>query len=195
MVFYACFNLFLHRRTGVTDIIAPTLTSGRAEPEFHQTVGPLFNFMPIRTDISDCPTFRELVNRTRASLLEAYSYELPFREIMAEAEPELMRGPLLDTHGVTTALEVFQSPQALVDELIGDVRYTALRRRLISADDASEIPDGNLWAFDLDPAGDLVGIAVFNSLDFDLSTVVAMIDEYRELLRSSLASPDSALPR
>jgi hypothetical protein len=195
MVLYACFNLFLHRRTGLTDIIAPTLTSGRAEPEFHQTVGPLFNFMPIRTDISDCLTFRDLMNQTRASLLEAYSYELPFREIMAEAEPELMRGPLTNINGVTTALEVFQSPQAMDGELIGDVRYTGLRRRLISASDASEIPDGNLWAFDLDPAGDLVGIAVFNSLDFDASTIVAMIDEYRELLRSALASPDSALLR
>lgn len=195
MVLYACFNLFLHRRTGMGDIVAPILTSGRTEPEFEQTVGPFFNFVPIRTDMSDCVTFRDLVNRTRSTLLDAYSYELPFREIAAQAEPELMQRPIMDTNGVTTGFEVFQYPQTLEAKLIGDVRYTGLRRRLISASDTSEIPDGNLWDFDLDPAGDMVGLAKFNSLDFDESTIVAMIDEYRELLCASLRFPDSALRR
>lgn len=194
MVLYACFNLFLHRRTGVTDIVSPIFTSGRTEPEFEQTVGPLFNFVPIRTDLSGCVTFADLVNRTRATLLEAYSHELPFSEIAAQAEPDLMQ-PIMNMNGVTTGFEIFQYPQELEAELIGDVRYTGLRRRLISSSDTSEIPDGNLWDFDLDPAGDMVGAVKFNSLDFDQSTIVAMIDEYRELLRVSLRSPDSALLR
>lgn len=195
MVLFACFNLFLHRRTGVSDILTPILTSGRTDPEFEHTVGLFFNFVPIRTDLSDCVTFSDLMNQTRAALLEAYSYELPFREIAAQAEPELMRRPIMETSGVTTAFEVFQSPQRLESELIGDVRYTGLRRRLISAADTSEIPDGNLWDFDLDPAGDMVGLVKFNSLDFDKSTIVAMVEEYRTLLRASLNSPDSALRR
>ncbi|MGB3442471.1 MAG: condensation domain-containing protein [Actinophytocola sp.] len=195
MVLYACFNLFLHRRTGVNDIVAPTLTSGRAEPEFHETVGPFFNFMPVRTDVSDCVTFRDLVNKTRATLLEAISYELPFREIAAQAEPELMQ-PFMDPNGVVSAFEVNHYPATLDEQVIGDVGYTGLRRRLISAKDTSEIPDGNLWDFDLDPAGDgMVGLVKYNSLDFDEPSIVAMVEEYRELLTSSLRSPDSALRR
>jgi len=181
MVLYAGFNLFLHRRTGETDIIAPTLTSGRTEPEFQETVGAFFNFMPIRTDMSGCVTFRDLVSRTRDSLLEAYSYELPFR--------------VMNTNGVTTGFEVFQYPQTLEGKLIGDMRYTGLRRRLISSSNTSEIPDGNLWDFDLDPAGDMVGLAKYNSLDFDESTIVAMVEEYRDVLRASVQSPDAALQR
>jgi hypothetical protein len=80
-------------------------------------------------------------------------------------------------------------------EEFGDIRYTALRRRLNSDVDVSEIPDGNLWDFDLHPAGDVVGVVKFNSLDFDQSTIIAMVDEYRELLQASLKSPDSVLPR
>ncbi|MDQ3786852.1 MAG: condensation domain-containing protein [Actinomycetota bacterium] len=194
MVLYACFNLFLHRRTGVDDIVAPTLTSGRLEPEFHETVGPFFNFMPVRTDVSDCVTFRDLVNNTRATLLEAISYELPFREIAAQAEPELME-PFMDPNGVVSAFEVNHYPKTLEAEVIGDVSYTGLRRRLISATDTSEIPDGNLWDFDLDPAGDMVGLVKYNSLDFDESSIVDMVEEYRELLRTSVESPDSALRR
>ncbi len=194
MVLYACFNLFLHRRTGVDDIVAPTLTSGRTEPEFNESVGPFFNFMPVRTNLADCATFVDVVNKTRATLLEAISYELPFREIAGQAEPELMQ-PFMDPNGVVSAFEVNHYPQTLEDKVIGDVSYTGLRRRLISATDTSEIPDGNLWDFDLDPAGDMVGLVKYNSLDFDESSIVAMVEEYRELLRSSLESPGAPLQR
>jgi non-ribosomal peptide synthetase component F len=195
MVLFACFNLFLRRRMGVSDIVAPILTSGRTESDFEQTVGVFFNFLPIRTDMSGCATFADLVNRTRATLLEAYSHELPFREIVALAEPELMQAPIMNVNGVTNGFEMVQYPRMLEGKLIGDVHYTGLRRRLLSATDTSEIPDGNLWDFDLDPAGDMVGAAKFNSLDFDESTIIAMVDEYRELLRASLKSPDAALLR
>jgi non-ribosomal peptide synthetase component F len=193
MVLYACFNLFLHRRTGVSDIVAPTLTSGRGELDFHETVGPFFNFVPVRTDLSDCENFRDVVQKTRATLLEAYSYELPFREVTAQAEPGLMQ-PFVDPNGVVTAFEVLQHPEVpLEGRLIGDVRYADLRRRLISHPNTSEIPDGNLWALDLDPAGDMLGTLKYNSLHFDERSIVAMVEEYDELLRASLAFPDSPL--
>jgi hypothetical protein len=194
MVLYSAFNLFLHRRTGTSDIVTPMITSGRVEPEFQETVGPFFNFMPVRTDLSDCATFRDLVRKSRATCLEALSYEVPFREIAGQAEPELM-APFMDPHGVVSAFEVFQYSVAMEGQLVGDMRYTDLRRRLISHPNTSDIPDGNLWALDLDPAGDIVGSVRFNRLDFDEPSIVAMVDEYRELLRTSLAAPDSALNR
>lgn len=194
MVLYACYNLFMHRRTGATDIVASTFTTGRAEPEFHETVGLFFNLVPVRTDMSDCVTFRDLVDRTRTTLLEALSYELPFREVVAQADPGLMR-PFMDLRGVVNTFEVNHYPQTLEGELIGDIRYTGLRRRLISATNTSEIPNGTLWDFDLDPDGDMVGLVKYNSHEFDESSIVAMVDEYQELLRVSLASPDLALRR
>lgn len=194
MVLFACFNLFLHRRTGENDIVAPTMTSGRGEPDFNDTIGPFFNFMPIRTDMSGCVTFRDLVNKTRATLLEALSYEIPFREIAGQAEPGLMQ-PFMDPNGVVSAFEVNPYLDTLQDRLIGDISYTGMRRRLISASDTSEIPDGNLWDVDLDPSGDMVGLVKFNCLDFDEMTIVGMVDEYRELLRTSLESPDAPLRR
>ena len=196
MVLFACFNLFLHRRTGATDIATPIVTFGRTEPGFEHTVGALFNFLPIRTDLSGCANFADLVHRTRSALLEAYSYELPFNDIIAKSAPELMRSPTMNVNSVGTAFEIAQVPPELeAEESFGDIRYSALRRRLISDVDTSEIPDGNLWDFDLDPAGELVGVVKYNSLDFDQSSIVAMVDEFRELLRASLKSPDSPLPQ
>jgi condensation enzyme len=192
MVLYATFNLFLHRRTGASDIVAPTITSGRTEPGFEETVGPFFNFVPVRTDLSDCATFRDLANKTRTTCLEAYSYELAFREVATQANPEVM-APFMDPNGVVSAFQLFQYSVAMEGQLVGDLKYTDLRRRLISHADTSDIPDGNLWALDLDPAGDMVGSVRFNSHDFDEPTIVAMVDEFRELLRTSLAFPDSPL--
>ncbi|MFG2566254.1 condensation domain-containing protein [Streptomyces sp. NPDC048567] len=194
MVLFACFNLFLHRRTGVTDLVSPVITSGRTEPGFEDTVGTLFNFLPIRTDVSGCASFADLVRRTRASLLEAYSYELPFGEIIAKSEPELMAGPIMNVSSVVSAFQISQFPPEDTEE-IGGLRVSALRRRLNSLVDVSEIPDGNLWELDLHPDGDVVGVVKYNSLDFDLPTIVAMVDDYRELLLASLKSPDAALPK
>ncbi|WP_199838658.1 condensation domain-containing protein [Streptomyces pluripotens] len=195
MVLFACFNLFLHRRTGVTDIVSPVITSGRTEPGFEDTVGTLFNFLPIRTDVSGCASFADLVRRTRASLLEAYSYELPFGEIIAKSEPELMAGPIMNVSSVVSAFQISQFPPETGADDIGGLRFSALRRRLKSLVDVSEIPDGNLWELDLHPDGDVVGVVKYNSLDFDLPTIAAMVDEYRELLLASLKSPDAALPK
>lgn len=195
MVLFACFNLFLHRRTGSDDIISPIITSGRTEPGFEDAVGPLFNFLPVRTDLTGCASFADLVHRTRGALLQAYSHDLPFNDIIAQSAPELMSGAATSVNGVVTAFQISQFPPEPEEGGIGDIRYTALRRRLTSTVDTSEIPDGNMWEFDLDPTGDLVGVVKFNSLDFDHATITAMVDEYRELLRTSLASPDAPLPR
>jgi hypothetical protein len=194
MVLYSAFNLFLHRRTGINDIVAPIITSGRTEPEFNETVGPFFNFIPVRTDVSDCTTFRDLVHNSRAACLETLSYELPFGHIAAQAEADLM-APFLLPDGVVSAFEVFQFSVAMEGELIGDVRYTDMRRRLISHANTTDIPDGVLWALDMNPAGDIVGAVRFNRHAFDESSIVGMVDEYRELLRTSLAFPDSPLNR
>ncbi|MEQ0565854.1 condensation domain-containing protein [Amycolatopsis sp. NEAU-NG30] len=194
MVLYACFTLFLHRRTGVSDIITPIITAGRTEEGYDNTVGALFNFLPIRTDLTGCKNFADLAHRTRAALFEAYSYDRPFTEIIAQSEPELMSGPTAGVNSVVTAFQISQAPPETGAGGIGGLRYTALRRRLISSVDTGEIPDGNLWDLDLDPAGDIVGLVKFNSRDFDQQTIVTMVDEYRELLHAVLKSPDAPLP-
>jgi len=194
MVLYSAFNLLLHRRTGFSDIVAPMISSGRAEPGFHETVGSFLNFIPVRTDLSDCATFRDLVHKSRTACLEALSYEVPFREIAAHVDPEAM-APFMDPGGVVSAFEVFQYSVAMDGQQIGDMRYTDLRRRLISDSNTSHIPNGILWVLDTDPAGDVVGSVKFNRHDFDEASIVAIVDEYRELLRTSLAFPDSPLNR
>lgn len=191
MVLVAAFTLLTHKITGATDLTLPTITSGRSNPTFDETVGPFFNFMPLRTDISDCHTFRELVTKTRGTCLEMYSYEVPFGEVVAEA-PEII-APFADLSCAVQAFQCFQFPVGADGTLVGDIKIAELRRRLLSDSDTSDIPDGVVWALDMDPKGDIIGSVRFNSNDFDASTLVELVTRYTELLRTVLANVDAQL--
>jgi hypothetical protein len=191
MVLFSAFNLLAHKVTGTTDMVLPTITSGRTEPRFYETVGPFFNFVPLRTDLSGNPTFREVLTRTRATCLEAYSYEIPFGEVVGQV-PAVV-APFADLSRAVHALEVFQFPVGADGELVGDVRISEMRRRLISDPNTSDIPDGVLWALDVHPEGDMIGSIRFNSNDVDEATLVAMAEDYITLLRKALASVDGPI--
>ena len=191
MVLFAAFNLLVHKVTGATDLVLPTITSGRTEPRFYETVGPFFNFVPLRTQLDGCASFRDVLTRTRATCLEAYSYEIPFGEVVGQV-PAVV-APFGDVERAVHALEVFQFPVGADGELVGDIRVSEMRRRLISDPNTSDIPDGVLWALDVHPEGDMVGSVRFNSNDVDQSTLVAMAEDYITLLRKALAMVDSPL--
>lgn len=192
MVLFAAFNLMVHRLTGVTDMVLPTITSGRADPRFHETVGPFFNLVPLRTDLSGCRTFQDVITRTRATCLEAYAYELPFGEVVSQA-PQVVE-PFADPDVAVHALECFQFPVGADGSHVGDVTIAEMRRRLLSDPDTSDIPDGVLWALDIHPEGDMIGSIRFNSNDVDEAPLVEMADGYIALLRGALAAPLDELP-
>jgi condensation enzyme len=190
MVLLATFNLLLRRQTGLTDLTVPTITSGRGEVDFHETVGPFFNMVPLRTDVTGARTFRDLVQQTRATCLEAYSYEIPFGEIMTAA-PEIM-APYAEDHLAVVAFQAFQFPAA-VDGVIGDLGFSEIRRRLLSHPSTSDIPNGVLWALDVLPSGETVGSLRYNSKEFNEATLTALVSEFRLLLRSAVTAPDATL--
>lgn len=190
IVLFSVFNLLLNRRTGVTDVLVPTLTSGRVEPQFQDTVGVFFNFIPVRTDLADCGTFREIVNQVRQSCLEAYSYEIPFLHIVGQA-PEITSS--MGPDRALFALQAFQFPPGLDGDLVGDVRYAEVRNRLLSDSNSCDIPDGALWTLDIIPSGETIGSLRFNRNLFDASTIIGIVEEFDRLLRNAITSPDAPL--
>lgn len=191
IVLLAAYNVLLRKVTGATDIVVPTFTFGRTEERFLDTVGPFLNFVPLRTDIADCETFRDVVERTRATCLEAYSNDIPFPLIANEA-PELTSA-LMDPGLAVIAFEILQSPATKDGELVGGLRYSELRRRLLSQPVSSHIPDGVLWAMDVLPSGEIVGSVKFDSNLFDASTMVELATEFCRVLRRAVAAGDTAV--
>jgi condensation enzyme len=193
MVLLAAYKVFLQRRTGVTDIVVPTLASGRGQARFQETVGLFFNFVPFRTDLSGCASFREVVQRTRRTCIEAYSREVPFGAVLAEA-PMLM-APLAADDRAIVAFQVFQFPFLMEAESVGGLAYSDVRRRLISQPDSADIPDGGLFQLDIDPAGgDMIGYLGYNTNLFGDNSMREMVEQFREVLAATVLSPDAPLP-
>lgn len=193
MVFVSAYNLLLRRLTGIEDMVVGTFSSGRAEESFHGTVGPFLNFLPLRTDLAGCRTFREVVERTRATCLQAYVHDIPFPLIEEEA-PGLME-PAAAPGRELIAFEVLQFPPGLEGAPVGDLRYTELRRRVLSETEACDIPDGALWALDVLPSGGTAGSLKFNAGLFDAGTMGELVDQYARVLRSAVTDPDAPVTR
>ncbi|MDP9612947.1 non-ribosomal peptide synthetase component F [Streptomyces demainii] len=92
MTLLASFQALLSRYSGETDIVVGTPTAGRTHLETEQLVGFFVNMLPLRTDLSGDPTFRELVNRVRETALDAYAHQdLPFEKIVEAVQPRAAR--------------------------------------------------------------------------------------------------------
>ncbi|MFB7915450.1 condensation domain-containing protein [Streptomyces sp. NPDC056061] len=191
MVLSAAYSVLLRRRTGVTDVVFPTFSSGRSEERFMDSVGPFFNFVPIRIDTTQCATLADVLDRARAACLGAYEHEIPFARI-AEDSPALL-APFADGFLAVVAFEVLQSPFPLDDRTVAGARFTEIRRRVRSQEVSSAIPDGGLWAMDVLPGGELAGSLKFDRNRFDEATAVGLVDEFRTLLRRLAEAPGTAL--
>jgi hypothetical protein len=191
MVLLTAYELVLRERTGATDIVVPTLTAGRGHPEFEDTVGTFFNFIPLRTSLDGCATLREAMQRTRTTCIEAQTYEVPFGHIVGEA-PELM-APFAATDLAVGAIQVFQHPFVTDGELGAGLKYAEIRRRLLSQEVSADIPDGTLWTLDVDPSDGIFGNIKFNRNEFDESTIAGMVDAFTAALRRIVTTPDAPL--
>lgn len=190
MVMLAAYNVFLRETTGESDLTVTTLSSGRADARFQQTVGSFFNFVPLRTDLGPCVTFRDVIRATRTTCLEAYAHEMPFPQL-AGTVPELMTS--LGDDGAMVAFQVFQEPFMVDRQQVGDIEYRDVRRRLTSQDDTVDVPDGALWTLEIDPAGETLCSLLYNTNLFDQDTVAAMTDGYCRLLRRLITEPEAPL--
>lgn len=191
MVLMAVYNLVLSRRTGEKDLTVPTFTSGRGQAKYQNTVGPFNNFLPLRTDLSGCTTFDEVLARTRATCLDAYHHDVPFPLIAGEA-PDLM-SPFARDDVDVVAFEVLQFPDALEEESFGPLVFTELQARTVSQAPSSAIPDGLLWAMEVLPDGRVTGSLKFNADLFDDETVQSLVEEFCHVLAHVTRSPESLL--
>ncbi|MFH8842681.1 condensation domain-containing protein [Streptomyces sp. NPDC017868] len=191
MVLLAAYKVFLNERVGATDIAVPTMAAGRGPARFENTVGAFFNFVPLRTDLAGAATFREVVSRTRATCLKAYSNPLPFGQVVAEA-PASAAAFAADDLAVV-AFQVFQFP-ALEGVETGDLTISEIRRRELSQDVSTDIPDGVMFQLDIDPlSGEMLGHLGYNTNLFEERTMREFAASFVTVLRRTLSAPDAPL--
>lgn len=187
MVLMAAFSVLAYEITGTTGPVFRTFSNGRNAVEVQDVVGSVMNVLPLRTDIRECMTFREIVASTRRTCLEAYSYEIPIGHIAKEL-PSLTR-PQSDPMLCPFFLSMSQ-PQLGDNEFqFGDRSYH-MRKWEIDEAESPELPRGCAWTMDILPSGELTGNVLYNTDEIEETTAVGWVSRYRQILAAAVSAPD-----
>jgi len=180
-VLLAGYQAALHRWTGQDDLIVGTTTAGRARPEWDNVVGYFLNQVPLRADLSQSPSFVQLLAQTRTRFLEAMGHEdFPFPLLVERLQParDPSRSPLFQT------MFIWDKPRDLAaDEPAGglDLRPILMEQR--------GAPFDLTWII-FEKGGRLEAILRYNADLFDAATVARMAGHLNTLLAAAVAEPD-----
>jgi amino acid adenylation domain-containing protein len=184
MTLLAGFTALLHRHTGQNDILVGVPAANRQLADVEPLIGCFVNTLVIRVDLSDAPSFRELLGRVRREVAEAYDNQnVPFETLVEALRPEraLSHNPLV---------------QAMIAPQEG------------TGDDFS-LPGLSVEAVPLDPGTALLDLCLFISEKerrlllsleyssdlYDPTTIDRMLGHLRELLEGVAEDPDARIPQ
>jgi amino acid adenylation domain-containing protein len=89
MAVLAAFQTLLARVTGGTDVSVGSPIAGRTRLETEGLIGLFINMLVLRTDLAGDPAFEALLQRVRATTLEAYDHQdVPFEKLVEELRPQ-----------------------------------------------------------------------------------------------------------
>ncbi|MFH8367582.1 amino acid adenylation domain-containing protein [Streptomyces sp. NPDC018031] len=179
MTVLAAFQVLLHRYSRQDDIVVGVPVANRGRPEIEGLIGLFTNVLPLRTDLSGDPSFRELLRRVRRVCLGGFAHpEVPFDQLVEELQPrrDLSRSP------------VFQVSFLFQNIALPTFEGVGLRLEPMTVESGTARYDLELQVFDR-PEG-LSGWFEFNTDLFDASTVERMARHLGVLVRGLLADPD-----
>jgi non-ribosomal peptide synthetase component F/thioesterase domain-containing protein len=176
MIFFAVFQVLLHRYSGQVDFLVTSPSANRARPEFDPLVGLFVNPLLLRADLRGDPTFRQLLGRVRRVALEAFSnQDIPFELLLDEFQAARLQ---VNFHYDAGLPEPATLPDGLAIESVPSV----------SAGTVYE-----LSASILEDAGAVRLEFEYNTTLFDAETIDRMLGHYQTLLERAVADPATAL--
>lgn len=79
----SCYIVLLHKYSCQEDIVVGIPIANRHIRDIEQTVGCFVNTLAIRTDVSDNPSFMELLRRVHDEIMDAHEHQdMPFEELV-----------------------------------------------------------------------------------------------------------------
>ena len=178
MTLLAAFKTLLYRYTDQEDILVGSPIANRNRREIEQLIGFFANTLIFRTDLSNNPTFKELLGRVREVALNAYNHQdLPFEKLVEILQPErdLSHNPLFQ---VLFSLRNVETPQIELPGLT--LSSLEIERKTARFD----------LALDLEESSEGINAALEYSLDlFDSSTAQRISGHFITLLESITENP------
>ncbi|KJH70841.1 non-ribosomal peptide synthetase [Aliterella atlantica] len=196
MTLLAAFQTLLYRYTGQTDIAVGLPIANRNRRELEELIGFFANSLVLRTDLSDNPTFRELLARVKQVAVAAYTHQdLPFEKLVAELHPErnLSQNPLFQ---VVFALQNAPMEQLELPGLtLSPFKVDTTTARFDLEFYLWECGDNfrSLWGDSWQQSEGLRGVLVYNTDLFTSDAIARMLQHFQTLLFGIVANPDTSL--
>lgn len=187
MVMLAAIYVLANQITGATDLAVNAVTAGRNELEFHNTVGLFLNVVPLRTEIADCTSFKDVVLKSRQTFVDAMAHELPASRI-EQAFPDFVSSRE-DTR--TSQFRVLQTPSQFGEMIVPIAEgATEIDETLLEEAETSDILGGTEWHLAGQPDGSLSGSVHFNLDELEASTMKGWSAGLGRILGSAVRQPD-----
>ncbi|MFG1914953.1 amino acid adenylation domain-containing protein [Micromonospora sp. NPDC048898] len=190
MLLHAGLGALLTRLGAGTDLPIGAPAAGRTDAALDDLVGFFVNTLVLRTDTSGEPTFRELVDRVRATDLAAFdAQDVPFEQLVEAINP-------VRSLGLNPLFQVMLAVQTYVDPAIDapglDSRFDPVdigvsRFELFFAVQERRTAEG--------AAGGLDGTVEYSADLYDQGTVEAMAEQFCLVLAQAVADPDQPVSR
>lgn len=97
MLYLSALSTLLYRASGQVDLLIAAPVAGRNHPHTQRLLGCFLNTLVLRMDLAGNPSFRQLLARTRRTVLEAFANQsLTFADLVQVLRPErtLSHAPL-----------------------------------------------------------------------------------------------------
>ena len=179
MTLLAAFKILLHRHTRQEDIVVGSPIAGRNRQEIENLIGCFVNTIVLRTDLSGNPSFRELLQRVRVVMLEAYAnQDVPFERLLDELrlKRDFIHPPLV---------QVLFNVLNFADD---EIRTASLSIQSILFDDVESKFDLTLYVKEKNDRIQL--IAVYNTDLFEQARMTEMLAQLETLLQQIVEDPD-----
>lgn len=180
----AGFAATLSRYSGSQDLVLGSVSSGRQRPELERLVGLFLNVVALRQDLSGDPSFADLVQRSMATVLEAWDHQqAPFDKVVERVVTQ--RDPSRNP--------IFQVALDLLSSSLIDFELPGLATEFIDVDQGTSRFD---MAINMYEGDDGLTCRIEYATDlFDAERVERMFRHWEHLLRAGTADPSLPLSR
>lgn len=196
MTLVAAFQTLLYRYTHQEDIALGSPIANRNRSEIEGIIGFFVNSLVIRSNLSENPTFRELLGRVREVTLGAYSHQdLPFEKLVEELHPErnLSHHPLFQVvFGFQNApMSSLELPGLVPSFMNIDLKKTRFDLELHLWKCSEDFR--SLWGGNWEYSEGLRGVMVYNTDLFDKANISRMVEHFKTLLSAIVANPEERI--
>ncbi len=183
MGLHAAFSTLLARYSNELDIVLGSPIANREQAEIAGLIGFFVNTLVLRSDLSDNPSFTDLLDQSKRTLLDAYAHQqVPFEQLVERLQPErsLSHSPLFQVMLVLQNNE--QGTLSLPGLTLSPMEQTSVR--LAKFDLTLYVSEG-MDGLELDWE--------YNSDLFESTTIQRMAEHFHILLSSLVQAPKNSV--